>query len=1014
MATDLEKLVVQLSADIKQYQREMNKAAGVSAKQAKAIEDRWRKANRNLDGIMSAGAKSVIAPLAGISAALSIREVARYADAWTVANNKISAASSIAGMQARSLEDLNKIANDTRSGISETTDLYAKLLRSTAGVAKSEEEVARATGIVNKAFKAGGAAASEQVAGILQLSQGLGSGVLQGDELRSVRENAPILAQAIADYYKVSIAGLKKLGEEGKITSDGVFKAILAAQPKIEAAFATTNATIADGVTKVNNAFTEYVGGTDSSLGATVRLTQGLNALADNFDEIADVTIKVASIIAAGILGRSIGSMIVKLGLAGAAASKFVASIRAATAVAGVSATLAGLSAAAAPIGAVLGVAAVGALVAYSSASRSAQASTDLVNGELQRLGLISPQAAKAVDQVSAAIKDIPADEKAKMLAALNDEIERLKNGGSVVGSVFAALSSGGDPDADTLAGIGNRAQYGQVAGGRKMYGFTSGDKDALKAIEQMVDQFRNMQISADDVSAKVAELAQTDLSKPAKELLAVLGQVAQKTEAAMSLRLANDDLTDIDNARAKIEGLRGELTVTKLAFDGWSMPLVKEVGSIIDAFDDGQVSAADTKTALEKVADANPQASAYIAKVTPILSILQAIIDKAALAKLSMQIGSGGYEPDLGRFPNPYADYEKQYQTDAYIKEQQRIQGLTKDQLALEKEIEQVRKAAAKEGISLSEGQIKTIAEGNIAADKARSEEGKKTKTSAEQRAVERYDDSTLKEIEGMKAETAALNALEVGQDKYGNSVARARKEAELLQQLQNKGVPITDAMRKQVAALADQWYEAAEANSVVLEKHEEFQQAVETAKSSMQDAFAGLITGANSFNDALANVLSSLATMMANKAFENLWTAGLDSGTSSFLKYLGFAGGGYTGAGGKLQPAGVVHKGEYVMDAATVRKAGGPAAFDALRRQVRGYAGGGYVGQSIPSGALAQGASARGGPSSININVTGARGNSEIEQMVASGVSQGLRQYNKTLPQKVRSINAKGRTNW
>ena len=45
-------------------------------------------------------------------------------------------------------------------------------------------------------FKAGGAAASEQAAGILQLSQALGSGLLQGDELRSLRENAPLLAQA--------------------------------------------------------------------------------------------------------------------------------------------------------------------------------------------------------------------------------------------------------------------------------------------------------------------------------------------------------------------------------------------------------------------------------------------------------------------------------------------------------------------------------------------------------------------------------------------------------------------------------------------------------------------------------------------------------------------------------------------------------------------------------------------------------------------------------------------------
>ncbi|RWR29456.1 hypothetical protein D2T31_10770 [Sinirhodobacter populi] len=230
------------------------------------------------------------------------------------------------------------------------------------------------------------------------------------------------------------------------------------------------------------------------------------------------------------------------------------------------------------------------------------------------------------------------------------------------------------------------------------------------------------------------------------------------------------------------------------------------------------------------------------------------------------------------------------------------------------------------------------------------------KNKTSAEQRTVERYDDSTLKEIEGMKAETAALNALEVGQDKYGNSVARARKEAELLQQLQNKGVPITDALRGQVSALADQWYDEAEANSAALEKHEEFRQSVESAKSSMQDAFAGLITGANSFNDALASVLSSLAQMAANKAFESIWTAGLGSGTSSFLNGLGFDAGGYTGDGGKHEPAGVVHRGEFVFSKEATQRLG-VRNLETMHRRAKGYASGGYVGQPMPGGAQAQG---------------------------------------------------------
>lgn len=200
-----------------------------------------------------------------LGAGLATKQVTDYADAWTTAQNKMNAASQIAGRQARSLSALNDIANETRTGLTETADLYAKLLRSTAQVAESEEEVARATEIVNKAFKAGGAATSEQVAGILQLSQALGSGVLQGDELRSLRENAPLVAAAIAEEFDTTVAGLKKLGAEGKLTSDRIFDAILAAAPKVEAAFAVTQGTIGDSWTVLQNQITEAVGSLDQA-----------------------------------------------------------------------------------------------------------------------------------------------------------------------------------------------------------------------------------------------------------------------------------------------------------------------------------------------------------------------------------------------------------------------------------------------------------------------------------------------------------------------------------------------------------------------------------------------------------------------------------------------------------------------------------------------------------------------------------------------------------------------------
>lgn len=305
-----EKLVVQLSADLRSYQNGMAKAVGVTNARAREIENRYKQMNASIS-------RAVAAPIAGLGAALSVREVARYADAWTVAGNKIAASAEYAGVQTRSLELLRREADSARTSIEVYSDLYAKMARSSSGVAESEQEIATATNLVAKAMKAGGAATQEQQAAILQLGQALGSGVLQGDELRSLRENAPVLAQAIADEFGVTIAGLKKLGEEGKLTSDRVFKAILNAQAPIEAQFAKTNATIADSFTTLRNSVVEYVGKANETLGITETVGRLMAALAGNFDSIATAAAAAGAVL--------LGSYVPAMGRAAAAGAVMVA-----------------------------------------------------------------------------------------------------------------------------------------------------------------------------------------------------------------------------------------------------------------------------------------------------------------------------------------------------------------------------------------------------------------------------------------------------------------------------------------------------------------------------------------------------------------------------------------------------------------------------------------------------------------------------------------------------------------
>ncbi|MBS9476083.1 hypothetical protein KIP89_03070, partial [Ancylobacter sp. VKM B-3255] len=99
---------------------------------------------------------------------------------------------------------------------------------------------------------------------------------------------------------------------------------------------------------------------------------------------------------------------------------------------------------------------------------------------------------------------------------------------------------------------------------------------------------------------------------------------------------------------------------------------------------------------------------------------------------------------------------------------------------------------------------------------------------------------------------------------------------------------------------------------------------------------------------------VIDKLADMSINTLFDSKTGALGSLITSAFSGTPKFAEGGYTGAGGKYQPAGVVHRGEYVFDQQSVRAAGGPAVLDGMRAGLKGYASGGAVSMPSPSALL------------------------------------------------------------
>lgn len=329
MAVDVERLVLEMDANVRKFENALNRSNQLSDRRLTSIERRFAQSERKVSRSAGAMADNVRNAIAGIAVAAAIREVAQYADAWTLAENKLASAGVASDRLAATQARLVDLALETRTSLSSTVDLYSRLTRSTSELGVSQEAVARATEIAQKAFKSSGQTTAEATSSVIQLGQALGSGALQGDELRAIRENSITLAQAIAREFGVSVGELKKLGEEGELTSDRVFSAILKAGGQIDAQFAKTNGTIEDSFTNLQTRFTQYIAQVDDATDASEKVAGFINSISQNFEAMGDAALIAATIIGGTFAGQAVASAITAMRAATVAAGFTTATIAA-------------------------------------------------------------------------------------------------------------------------------------------------------------------------------------------------------------------------------------------------------------------------------------------------------------------------------------------------------------------------------------------------------------------------------------------------------------------------------------------------------------------------------------------------------------------------------------------------------------------------------------------------------------------------------------------------------------
>ncbi len=252
-----------LAVDSREVDRGQRSLDGLTDKSRRAEQEteRLTRATDQLGGAYR-GLRNV---LGAVGIGVAIRAVVQASDTYSELRSQLR-------LVTESQEELNdtyeaayKLAQDTRGGLGETINLYARLARSSEELDLTNQQLLTVTRAINQSFVVSGASAQEAASATLQLSQGMASGTLRGEELNSVLENSPRLARAIADGLGVTIGQLRELGAEGQLTGSAVTRALLSSADSINREFQDMPRTVGQSLQQLRNDLIDTFGETDVS-----------------------------------------------------------------------------------------------------------------------------------------------------------------------------------------------------------------------------------------------------------------------------------------------------------------------------------------------------------------------------------------------------------------------------------------------------------------------------------------------------------------------------------------------------------------------------------------------------------------------------------------------------------------------------------------------------------------------------------------------------------------------------
>ena len=252
---------------------------------------------------VSSSAKKLGGAIVAIISVEAIRRTIMLADHYRSLEQRLKTATKATGDYVRVSEEVFKISNENGTSLETNVALFQSLARVAPEIGATTTQILKLTKEVGQLGVIGGSSSEEMKYGLLQFTQGLASGVLHAEEMNSILENLPEVANRIAKGMGMTVGQFRQAVLNGKVLSSDVFDSLIKQAPEVAKEFESIPPTIDRSWNALENSFMKFIGQVDQATGVTQGIateiqsianyfagdfSDGINAVVEVFDEIGD------------------------------------------------------------------------------------------------------------------------------------------------------------------------------------------------------------------------------------------------------------------------------------------------------------------------------------------------------------------------------------------------------------------------------------------------------------------------------------------------------------------------------------------------------------------------------------------------------------------------------------------------------------------------------------------------------------------------------------------------------